>query len=220
MKSAYYSRANSYSKSFNATQAENEGRFPRSRAAKELGLSLKAFDAGCAYVGYNSNEWHHVGKYANQVDYYDTVELGDNPRFWKGATTKANKAYCKAKISETLRDNLKLKFKTTVTPQVSFRPSYSEEDAYNITSATSDHNLFKVIREVSRLRAEHRAAQAKYQATHLFSRKRKFWLNIDGAIITNNNGKQLQYSDVDWGSFVPDFASDKGVHFIHINYYN
>lgn len=85
MTAAYYSRNQSYSKSLNAEEAEGEGRLPRSRAAKFMGLSLAAFDAGCEAADYVATEWHHVGKYANECSYYDTVELGSSYHFWRGA---------------------------------------------------------------------------------------------------------------------------------------
>lgn len=84
-RAAYYSRNGSYSRSANAEAAEDAGRFPRTRAAAYLGLSVKAFNAGCLAVGYRATEWHHVGKYANPVDYYDCEELADSPEFWRGA---------------------------------------------------------------------------------------------------------------------------------------
>lgn len=84
-KSAYYSRNDSFSRSYNAEVAEEEGRLPRSRAAKSLGLSTSAFDAGCRAAGYRATEWHHVGKYATQVYYYDAAGLARDPRFWIGA---------------------------------------------------------------------------------------------------------------------------------------
>lgn len=96
---AYYGKNQSYSKSANAESAEADGRWPRTRAAKALGLSVAAFDAGCKAAGYVSREWHHSGKYATQVDYYDTNELAGNAEFWKGAAT-AYKG--KAKIAELL----------------------------------------------------------------------------------------------------------------------
>ena len=98
-RSAYYSRNQSYSRSLNAENAEADGRLPRTRAAKHLGVSAAAFTAGCAAAGYVSTEWHHVGKYATMVDYYDTNELAENPDFWQGAAT-AYKA--KAKQAELL----------------------------------------------------------------------------------------------------------------------
>ena len=82
--SAYYSHNKSYSRSYNAECAEKEGRLPRTRAAAYFGLSVKAFDAGCNEANYYTSEWHHVGKYANKVDYYDCDELKNNPDFWLG----------------------------------------------------------------------------------------------------------------------------------------
>lgn len=85
--SAYYSRAGSYSRSFNAEVAESEGRLPRTRAAAALGVSPPAFDAGCKAAGYVCDEWHHVGKYASRVDYYDAESLRITPAFWEGAAS-------------------------------------------------------------------------------------------------------------------------------------
>lgn len=90
--SAYYSRNQSYSRSHNAEVAEEEGRFPRTRAAAHLGLSVRAFDAACKAVGYRATEWHHVGKYANEVTYFDTAELVDNPDFWTAALAASSPA--------------------------------------------------------------------------------------------------------------------------------
>lgn len=92
-RAAYYSRNNSYSRSYNASCAEAEGRLPRTRAAAALGLSTKAFDAGCAACGYRATEWHHVGKYANMVDYYDTEELSASAEFWTGAAPHVPRLY-------------------------------------------------------------------------------------------------------------------------------
>jgi hypothetical protein len=64
--------------------AESEGRFPRTRAAAALGVSLPAFDAGCRAAGYTADEWHHVGRYATRVDYYDAEALRAAPSFWEG----------------------------------------------------------------------------------------------------------------------------------------
>src|ERR1039458_4330994 len=102
--SAYYSRNNSYSRSYNATAAEGEQRFPRTRAASFLGLSTAAFDAGCKKANYTTGEWHHVGKYANEVYYYDTTELRANPLFWLGAKTKNNANFCETKRKMALKD--------------------------------------------------------------------------------------------------------------------
>jgi len=105
-RSAYYSRNDSYSRSANAESAEEAGRYPRTRAAAELGVSVKAFDAGCAAAEYRSHEWHHVSKYANMVDYFDTVELAESVEFWEGAAacykSKTKQAELRAKVPELL----------------------------------------------------------------------------------------------------------------------
>jgi hypothetical protein len=72
--STYYSRANSYSRSYNAQCAEAAGREPASRAAKTWGFkSAKDLRAVVS-----TSEWHHVGKYANVVDYFDVQSWIDN----------------------------------------------------------------------------------------------------------------------------------------------
>lgn len=72
-------------RSLNAQSAQSAGRYPATRAAKELGVSAAAFRAGVSRTGHPSREWHHVGKYAAAVDFHDTAELGADWRFWLGA---------------------------------------------------------------------------------------------------------------------------------------
>lgn len=75
-RSAYYSRAGSYSRSYNAEVAENKGRAPMSRAkitvAAEFGCTQAVAQAALNHL--HDGEWHHVGKYANQVAYHDTTD--------------------------------------------------------------------------------------------------------------------------------------------------
>jgi|GEM_PF-4149820 len=75
--SAYYARANSYSRSYNAHVAENEGRFPATLAAREWGFKSPAELRRWV----RTSEWHHVGKFAACVDYYDV------PSWMEGITT-------------------------------------------------------------------------------------------------------------------------------------
>lgn len=95
----YYSHGRG--RSWGAEDAEQYGRFPQTRAAEYLGVSIKAFRAGCAACGYHSTEWHHVGKYAARIDYYDTHEVKNDPKFWRGCAeaykSKAKKAELEAK---------------------------------------------------------------------------------------------------------------------------
>ena len=82
MRSAYYSRAGSYSRSHNAEVAEDNGRYPLTRAipvvATAAGVTQKV--ARAALVATHDGEWHHVGKFANQVDYYDCAAAIDHLR--------------------------------------------------------------------------------------------------------------------------------------------
>ena len=97
-RTAYYSRNDSYSRSANAEAAEEDGRLPRSRAAASLGLSLAAFDAGSRAIGYTPTEWHHVGKCANRVDYFDVPKIQDDPRFWEAAADSYKTAARRAMV--------------------------------------------------------------------------------------------------------------------------
>jgi hypothetical protein len=76
MKSAYYSRNQSYSRSYNAELAESVERFPLTRAisvvALKYGVTKKIARFALEFTG--TSEWHHVGKFANRVDYYDTSD--------------------------------------------------------------------------------------------------------------------------------------------------
>jgi hypothetical protein len=72
---AYYSRNDSYSRSFNAELAEEHGRLPLTRFCAKFGLVPDLAKR------YWSGEWHHVGKYAACVDYYDPgafFDFGDS----------------------------------------------------------------------------------------------------------------------------------------------
>jgi len=75
-RSAYYSRAGSYSRSYRAEVAETEGRCPMSRAkvavAKRLGCTQVVAQAALKLL--HDGEWHHVGKFACQVEYYDPTD--------------------------------------------------------------------------------------------------------------------------------------------------
>lgn len=72
-------------RSWGAEEAEEKGRYPRLRAAMRLGISVSAFDSACDAVGYVPTEWHHVGKFASRVEFYNTRVLSRNPRFWDAA---------------------------------------------------------------------------------------------------------------------------------------
>ena len=100
----YYSRAGSCSRSYNAEVAEDEGKLPRTRAAKSLGLSVAAFDAGCLVADYTATEWHHVGGYATLVDYYDCEALAEMPEFWEGAAAAYKSAARRAMVKARAAD--------------------------------------------------------------------------------------------------------------------
>lgn len=113
---AYYSRNQSYSRSYNAEQAEGEGRFPLTRAAKYIGLSSAALKKGAEHADLVTTEWHLVGKYANKVDYWDVSKDGEiynSYKFWFGAMTKSNKDWCMENLvriaKQRLNENLKPK---------------------------------------------------------------------------------------------------------------
>lgn len=74
MRSAYYSRSGNYSRSYRAEVAEAECRLPISRAKIEVAklYSCPTSTAEAALRKIGTCEWHHVGKFATCVDYYDT----------------------------------------------------------------------------------------------------------------------------------------------------
>ena len=132
MKAAYYSRNNSYSRSANAENAETENRYPLTRAASYLSLSVQAFKKGLEFAKISTSEWHHVGKYANKVDYYDVSdesEIVNSPKFWQGAKNKANKNYCEAKRIEALKNIAKenLQEKLQAWSQVKRSPKFTKD---------------------------------------------------------------------------------------------
>nr|WP_308570854.1 hypothetical protein [uncultured Prevotella sp.] len=59
-----------YSKSINAASAEHEGKYPASKAAKVLGVSMAALKR-CM----QPCEWHHTSCRYNHTDYYDTKSV-------------------------------------------------------------------------------------------------------------------------------------------------
>ena len=77
----YYKANNSYSRSRNASLAEEEGRYPKTRAAQAMGVNLKIFNMAIQNGIISTDEWHHVGRYAAKVWYYDTKEITRKPRF-------------------------------------------------------------------------------------------------------------------------------------------
>jgi len=94
---------NGNAKSYGAECAEQDGRYPRHAAARALGISVKAFDAGVIRCGYIPSEWHHVGPRAVRTWFYDTVELGESVEFWLGALAVTKTAATRAHIRAAIR---------------------------------------------------------------------------------------------------------------------
>lgn len=61
-----------YSRSNNAVNAEEEGRYPASKAAKILGITT---DTLKHFFETDHMEWHHVSKHYNKVKFYDVSEI-------------------------------------------------------------------------------------------------------------------------------------------------
>lgn len=146
MKSTFYSRNNSYSRSCNAEVAESQDRFPLTRAAQYLGLSSAAFKAGLSNAGISTNEWHHVGKYANRVDYYDVSldsEIVNSFKFWKGAITKANKALCLENMKRIAHASM---LEKTAAPYV--MPSrYYDRSVISVPQPMTDKAMWRAVRK-------------------------------------------------------------------------
>ncbi len=75
-RSAYYSRNSSYSRSYRAEVAEFEGRMPLTRASQAVAAlyDCPQSTAKAALRLLGTSEWHHVGKYAREVSYFDTQD--------------------------------------------------------------------------------------------------------------------------------------------------
>jgi hypothetical protein len=91
-----------FGRSQNAYAAEEEERFPLTRAAAYLGLNVRAFIQGCLAVNaYPSREWHHVGAYGARVNYYDTRWLRRQRAFWEAAAASYKSAHRRAEVLAT-----------------------------------------------------------------------------------------------------------------------
>ena len=71
---------NGYSRSANAEYAESGGKYPLTRAIKAVREEFP--QARVKFVkrlleDSHDGEWHHVGKYANRVNYYSTYGIID-----------------------------------------------------------------------------------------------------------------------------------------------
>lgn len=69
-----------FSKSNNAIEAENNGRFPASVIAKKIGVKTAAIKALMI-----PSEWHHTSSYYNKTSYYsleEAVEKLDELKKW------------------------------------------------------------------------------------------------------------------------------------------
>ena len=94
--------------SWRALEAANQGRLPRTRAAKALGVNIKAFKAGCKRARYYPNEWHHTGKYGNCTLFYDINELLEDPLFWLGARSAMKAPAIRLKLWENAVDAFRM----------------------------------------------------------------------------------------------------------------
>ncbi len=108
-------------KSDRAIEAEQDNRFPMTTAKKKLKeqlgeIGVKATLYGCEQLldlhGY-TGEWHHVSKFAREVDYYDVdVVVGlfkDTPSEELLQIAKSSKP--KRKIHEPINVSVKLKYR-------------------------------------------------------------------------------------------------------------
>jgi DNA-binding XRE family transcriptional regulator len=113
---------NGNSKSYGAQRAQAENRYPRYQAAQALGVSKKAFDAGVARAGYRASEWHHHGRDARRVWYYDCEELSQSIEFWLGAIRGG---LSKKKAYAIIRPIIKKRMHARLTPSDRNNPKFS-----------------------------------------------------------------------------------------------
>lgn len=85
-------------RSHRAEDAIANRRMPKTMAARELGISPKAFELGCVAVGYFPTEWHHTGKYGDRTTFYDLQAVEFEQGFWGGAVAAYRSAKKRAEI--------------------------------------------------------------------------------------------------------------------------
>lgn len=191
MASAYYSRNNSYSRSYNASVAETEERFPLTRAAAHLGLSVASFKKGLEVSGIGTSEWHHVGKYASRVDYYDVSdesEIMNSLSFWNGARNKCNKSIC----DNYRKDCLKRKANERLSEKMAFIIPTRKID--------SEREIKWFIRKCIKQTIESRIKKENSLV---------YWPTKNEVLLFVNTGKMkipgstvnLSYSDVNWNDY-------------------
>lgn len=152
---AYYKRNNSYSRSYNASQAESEGRFPLNRAAQYIGLSSAAFKKGAEHADLVTTEWHHVGKYANKIDYWDVSkesEIYNSYKFWFGAMTKSNRDWCMENLVRIAKQRLNERLKNVPIPKnvKGFKLTQINDFRYylDITDLSKKDKIFKDVKKI------------------------------------------------------------------------
>lgn len=211
MAAAYYSRNNSYSRSHNAEVAESRDRFPLTRAARHLGLSSSAFRAGLLYAGISTDEWHHVGKYANRVDYYDVNDSGEiynSFSFWKGATTKANKALCLENMKRIAYDNM---IEKTNSPY--FNPHrYYDRSIISLPQPMTDKAMWRAVRKA--IADKNYAAKMEANTFWEIKKRERISLTSDGAILGINRNFPCDLSDYRYSG---SSGSGKTHYFVKIN---
>lgn len=212
---AYYSRNNSYSRSLNAEIAENENRFPLTRAAAFMNLSIKAFKAGCEKCKYSPSEWHHVGKYANRVDYYDTTELNDSLFFWKGATTKLNKDYCNEQIKRIVEKSLKFKMTTDIAKNVVSISKGYFGDFYVKLGVENEHNFNKAFKIICKKYLA-KPVELEMKKSDFATPIKSFILFENGEIKSANLGNTYSSSQIDFNNYFVAGYRNGGVFFRRI----
>lgn len=91
-----------FSKSNNAIDAENDGRYPASIIEKMLKLP-----SGYIKNNITTSEWHHTGKYYRITKYYDINDvkeyLKENPIIKKEKTNKHTRQFDKIQLVDFIR---------------------------------------------------------------------------------------------------------------------
>lgn len=91
---------NSNSKSANARLAELNNRFPKKQTAKLLGISLAKFNYALGLGIIIPGEWHHVGPFAKEINYYNAEEIMEQPDFLYFAATQTTNAVLKEAFND------------------------------------------------------------------------------------------------------------------------
>ncbi|MBX3253896.1 MAG: hypothetical protein KF862_07110 [Chitinophagaceae bacterium] len=135
MASAHYWH---YGKSIRATQAENEGRFPKTAFRKIYGIDPAAVTT--------ATEWHHTSKFFNRTDYYN---IEDVMQSLADMHYEERRQYLKGKFRQYWNEN-KFNYLTYEKPIIAENKMHGfaiYSDIIYLDSDVSDSTMWRAVRK-------------------------------------------------------------------------